>query len=302
MHARLDRMAMAAMLVLCASWGVQQVAIKVANAGISPLLQAGLRSVIALLLLWLWSAARAIPLVRRDATLVPGVLAGLLFAGEFALIYWGLSYTSASRSVIFLYTAPLMIALGAHLFVPGERMRASQWFGLACAFAGILAAYADGLRLPTRRELVGDTLVLGAALLWAATTLLIKTSALARVSATKTLFYQLGVSALALPLASLARGEPGFVRIDALILACLLYQGVLVAFASYLMWFWLVTRYPAGRLSAFAFLTPLFGVAAGTALLGERVTGALLAALLLVAAGIYLVNRAPRQPPKQHPK
>lgn len=298
MHARLDGMAMAAMLVLCASWGVQQVAIKVANAGISPLLQAGLRSVIALLLLWLWSAARAIPLSRRDGTLVPGVLAGFLFAGEFALIYWGLSYTSASRSVIFLYTAPLMIALGAHLFVPGERMRASQWLGLACAFAGILAAYADGLRLPTRRELVGDTLVLGAALLWAATTLLIKTSALARVSATKTLFYQLGVSALALPLASLARGEPGFVRIDALILACLLYQGVLVAFASYLMWFWLVTRYPAGRLSAFAFLTPLFGVAAGTALLGERVTGALLAALLLVAAGIYLVNRAPRQPPK----
>lgn len=291
--AHLDAKAMAIMVVLCAAWGLQQVAIKVANAGVSPLMQGGIRSIGAVLLVWLWAAVRGLRLFERDASLPLGLLAGLLFAGEFAFIYAGLQYTAASRSVIFLYTAPFMVAVGAHFFLPGERLRKVQAAGLACAFAGILIAYGDSLRLPTRSELVGDSLVFVGAVLWAATTLVIKGSRLARLSATKTLFYQLAVSAAALPLASLALGEPGLMRVDAAIAASLLYQTAVVAFVSYLAWFWLVMRYPAGRLSAFSFLTPLFGVLAGALLLDEPISAALMAALVLVAAGIYLVNRPP---------
>jgi drug/metabolite transporter (DMT)-like permease len=62
------------------------------------------------------------------------------------------------------------------------------------------------------------------------------------------------------------------------------------AFASYLVWMWVLGRYPATKVSAFAFLTPVFSLVFGALWLGEAVTPALLAALALVAAGIVLVN------------
>ncbi len=290
----LDSTAMTLMVVLCFAWGIQQVAIKVANGGISPVLQAGLRSLGAAVLVLAWSRARGIRLFDRDGSLGAGLLCALLFAGEFTFIYWGLNYTSASRGVVFLYTAPFIVALGAHLFIPGERLRPLQWLGLACAFAGILAAFGESLGLPTRSQLQGDAMLFLGAVLWAATTLLIKGGRLAKIAPAKTLFYQLAGSALLLPLVSLALGEPGIFDPTPLVLTCLAYQTVLVAFASYLAWFWLIVHYPAGRLSAFSFLTPLFGVLAGALLLSERVSLALAAALALVVLGIWLVNRPSR--------
>ncbi|GEM_PF-10263 len=288
---RLDGVAVILMVVLCAAWGLQQVAIKVTNEGISPLLQGGFRSIGAAGLLWLWARSRGIRLFVHDGSLTAGLSVGLLFAAEFCLIYWGLSYTTASRSVLLLYTAPFVVALGAHLFLPGESLGWRQTVGLLCAFAGVAAAFSEGITAADSRLLIGDVMILGAALLWGATTVLIKASRLATLPAARTLFYQLAVSALALPLASALRGEPGLFAPTPLVLACLAYQTIGVAFVSYLVWFWLITRYPASRLSAFSFLTPLFGILAGGLLLGEPVTVTLLLALVLVAAGIWLVNR-----------
>lgn len=286
----LDAVAMGLMVVLCATWGLQQVAIKIANTGVSPLLQAGIRSTGAVLLLWAWAAARRIRLYGAEGSLKPGLWAGLLFAGEFCLIYWGLTYTTASRAVLLLYTAPFVVALGAHWFIPGEPLRLWQGVGLACAFTGVAVAFGEGFAA-AGPGLIGDVMILVAAVMWGATTVLIKASRLATTPATQTLFYQLAVSAVTLPLASLALGEPGLTAPTPLVLACLAYQTVGVAFVSYLAWFWLITRYPASRLAAFSFLTPLFGILAGGLLLDEPVTGWLLLALLLVAAGIWLVNR-----------
>lgn len=290
-HLHLDAVAMTLMVGLCAVWGLNQVAAKVANAGISPVLQAGLRSAGAVPLLWLWSARRGIPLFERDGSLWPGLAAGAMFAGEFALIFWGLDYTPASRAVVFLYTAPFVVALGMHVLVPAERLNRWQAVGLVAAFAGILAAFGETLALPTGQQWLGDAVLLFSAVIWGATTLLVRNSRLARVSANKTLFYQLAVSAVALPLASLALGEKGFTDPTPLAWASLAWQIAGVAFASYLAWFWLITRYPATKLSAFSFLTPLFGMGFGTLLLDETITPTLGLAMVLVAAGIWLVNR-----------
>ena len=138
--------------------------------------------------------------------------------------------------------------------------------------------------------MLGDAFGVIAAALWAATTVVIRTTGLSRISASKTLFYQLAVSAAVLPVASVLLGEPGVMAVTPLIVVSLVYQGAIVAFASYLAWFWLLTRYLASRLSVFSFLTPLFGVAAGVLLLGEPVTATFLGAALLVGAGIFLVN------------
>jgi drug/metabolite transporter (DMT)-like permease len=287
----LDLTAMAMLVVLCASWALQQVAIKVANHGVSPILQSGIRSVGATVLVLIWMALRREPMLERDGTLWWGIAAGFLFAGEFLLIYRGLESTHASRAVIFLYTSPFVVALGAQLFIPGEHLRMIQVVGLCCAFAGIAVAFRESLSFPTHRMLLGDVMLVGAAVLWGATTVLVKASPLARIRPSKTLLYQLAVSAVALPLGSLAMNEPGIVLMTPLIVGCLAYQTVWVAFITYLAWFWLVRHYPASRLASFTFLTPLFGVLAGGVLLNEPITNVLLLSLVLVSTGIYLVNR-----------
>jgi drug/metabolite transporter (DMT)-like permease len=287
----LDLTAMVLLVVCCASWGVQQVAIKVANAGISPLLQAGIRSVGATVLVGLWMTLRRDPLFGRDGTLGWGLAAGALFSVEFILIYWGLCFTHASRAVIFLYMSPFVVALGAQWLIPAETLRRVQVVGLLCAFGGVLVAFGESLGLPSARMLLGDGMLIGAAVLWGGTTVLIKAGPLARISPGKTLLYQLAVSAVLLPLGSVLVGEPGIGRVTPLIAGCLVYQTVWVAFVTYIAWFWLVREYPASRIASFTFLTPLFGVVAGALLLGERITGTLTLSLCLVAAGIYLVNR-----------
>mgnify|MGYP001552235395 CR=1 FL=1 len=276
---------MALMVVLCLCWGLNQVAIKVASAGFSPLFQAGLRSVAAGILLWLWMRRHRIPLFRRDGSLWPGILVGLLFAGEFLFLYWGLLHTGASRAVLFLYTSPFIVAIGVHFLVPGEQLRSLQVIGLLAAFGGVVLAFGDSLRLPSGGELYGDALCFIGAVFWGLSTVLVKASRLARLSPSKTLLYQLVVSAIVLLGASAFMGEPGLTDPTPLMLACFGYQVVVIAFISYLSWFWLISHYPASRVSAFAFLTPLFGLAAGALLLSEPVTSLLLVAMVLVAAG-----------------
>ncbi len=295
----LDATAVVTLVVLCVSWGLQQVAIKYANQGVSPLLQAAIRSVGATILIWIWMVVRRQPLLERDGTLWWGLVAGLLFSVEFMLIYWGLDYTNASRAVIFLYISPFVVALGAHLFIPGENLKMIQVAGLICAFSGIVVAFSESLGLPSYGMLMGDAMLVGAAVLWGATTVLIKASPLANIKPGKTLLYQLAVSAAFLPLASLAKGEAGIALITPMITASLIYQTVWVAFITYLAWFWLVRNYAPSRLASFTFLTPLFGVLAGGWLLNEPITYRLVAALVLVAAGIYLVNRPVVRPQRE---
>ncbi len=285
-----DASAASLMVLLCFLWGFTHVASKLAAPDISLVLQGGLRSVIALALLWTWALSRGIPLFERDGTLAAGLVAGLLFAGEFLFIFSGLAHTGASRMVVFVYLAPCLTALGLHRLVPSERLDRAQWLGVWLAFAGVALAFLDGFSAG-RNSLLGDAFGVIAALLWAATTVVIRTTTLATASATKTLFYQLAVSAALLPIASLLLGEPGVSAWSAVAIASLLYQGAIVSFASYLAWFWLLRHYLAARLSVFSFLTPLFGVVFGVLVLSEPLRPAFLGAVALVGAGIYLVNR-----------
>jgi len=277
------------MVLLTALWGMQQVVIKLTVADVSPVMQAAVRSVIATVLVLAWAWRRKTALWESDGTLWPGLLAGLLFAGEFVFIYAGLEHTAASRMVVFIYLAPVLTALGLQWFVPAERLVPGQWSGVLVAFAGVVLAFWEGFDARGNTWL-GDLFGIIAATLWAATTVLIRATSLSRVTATKALFYQLGVSALLLPLASVALGEKGIVALTPLAMASFVYQGVIVAFASFLAWFWLLTRYLAARLSVFSFLAPLFGVIAGVVVLGEPLRPLFALAAALVVAGIVLVN------------
>lgn len=288
----LDATAVSVMVLLCLIWGVGHVAAKFTAQGISLVFQSGIRSVVATGLLLAWVHWRRIPLWERDRTFWPGVLAGLLFATEFIFIFAGLALTDAARMVVFVYLAPCMTAFGLHFLIPQERLNARQWAGVLLAFVGVAVAFGDGFA-GGRGTLLGDFFGLLGAAFWAATTVLIRATRLASVSAPKTLFYQLAVSGPVLLAVSWLMGEPGVIRLTPPIVAAFLYQCVVVAFFSYLTWFWLLRHYLAARLSVLTFLTPLFGVMAGVLLLGEPLTPFFAVAAVLVGAGIYLVNLKP---------
>ena len=287
----LDAAAAAIMLMLCLSWGFNQVATKLAIHDIPPLTQATIRSVVAALLIASWCKLRGIAIFGRDGTLGAGLISGALFAGEFIMVYQGLAYTTATRGTLFLYLAPFFVVLGARIVLPVDRFSLAQWLGLALSFAGMGLAF--GLPTPALdpRQMLGDLMMVAAALFWAATTLLAKASALNRVSAEKMMLYQLVVSAPIMAAAAWLFGEHIMQAPSALALGALAYQTIWVVSITFVIWYALVKRYSANRLSAFTFLAPLFGVAAGHLVLGEPLTLAFAAAVALVAGGLVLVNR-----------
>lgn len=289
----LDSLAIALLLACCVFWGFQQVLLKATLPEVPPVFQAGIRFVGATLLLWLWCAGRGIKLFDRDGTLQAGLLAGILFATEFAGIYIGLQYTTASRLTVFLYTSPFWVAALVPVWAHAEKLRPLQWLGMACAFAAVVFAFEEGLGAGTPNTWPGDLLGLAAGMMWGLTTVVIRTTSLIKVSAEKMLFYQVAVSALALPCLSLALGEPWVWHFSAFAITSLAVQTVIGAFVSYLAWMWMLGRYPATRISVFVFLTPLFALLFGALWLKEPVTLNLMAALILVAGGIVLVSRRP---------
>ena len=282
--------AIALMLMLCLSWGFNQIAVKLVLPDVPPMLQALTRSVGALPVLLIIGWLRGVKFFQRDGTLWPGLSAGVIFGIEFVLIYRGLLLTSASRAVVFLYTAPFFVALGSYLLL-GERLRAAQWGGLALSFAGVALAIGVPQANVDASVLLGDLLIVCGGALWAATTLLVKATTLIKAPAEKGLGYQVALSIPILGLAAWISGERVTHVPGPLALSLLAYQAFWVVGLTFLLWFALVKTYSASKLSAFTFITPVFGVAASYFILHDTLTLAFGAAALLVIAGLYLVNK-----------
>ncbi|WP_367875349.1 DMT family transporter [Luteolibacter sp. Populi] len=280
------------MVVLCVIWGFQQVAIKSSVQEMSPVFQVGIRSALAAVLVGIVMVARRENLSLRDGTLRPGLLVGLLFGGEFLAVSLGLNYTTAGHMAVFLYTAPIFTVLGFHWLVREERMNRAQWLGVGVAFAGIAVAFSGSFFAPGGKNLLlGDALGILGGILWAATTLVIRGSRLSETPATKTLFYQLAGAGVMLLLYAWLSGKVAAATWTPRLGVNLVFQTVVVAFASYLYWFWLLRKYLASRLSVFSFLTPIFGITFGVLVLKEPLDPRFVVGALLVLAGITIVNR-----------
>jgi drug/metabolite transporter (DMT)-like permease len=286
----LDGLAIGILVLCCMFWGLQQILVKLTLPEVPPVMQAALRCVGATLLLFVWCRWRGIALFRRDGSLWAGLLAGALFAAEFAFIYQGLLHTSASRLTVFLYTSPFWVAALVPVFVKSEHLRPLQWLGLVCAFIAVVFALREGMGGGSAR---GDLMGLLAGAFWGLTTVSIRATNLTRISPEKLLFYQIAFTAVSLSGVSLALGETWSFNWSRMAWTIMAVQAGVGAFASYLVWMWMLGRYPATKISVFVFLTPLFALLFGALLLGEAVTPTLLASLALVAAGIVLVNRRP---------
>jgi drug/metabolite transporter (DMT)-like permease len=281
------------MVMLCAVWGFQQVALKAAAPDMAPVLQVAIRSGLAALLVFALVLWRGETRAMRRATWAPGLAAGTLFALEFVGVGEGLRFTSASHMAIFLYTAPVFAAIGLHLKLPEERLSLGQWMGVAVAFVGVAVAVtkwgASGAAPDGGAMWIGDLLGVGAGLSLGATTLVVRFTPLAETPATVTLLYQL-LAGFGVLLAVAVLTDQTHLAFTPVLLSSLTFQTVLVSFASYLTWFALLRTYLASRLGALSFLTPMFGVAFGVLVLGEKLDLGFLLGALMILAGIALVN------------
>lgn len=289
---RLPGKAVGTLIMLAVVWGAGMAVVKLGTAEMAPLFMAGVRSAVASLCLLVLMLVKGIrPFPGRLIT-AHGLVMGLLFGGEFALIYQGLTLTTASRVYVLIYTAPFFVALGAHFLLDQDRLNSRKVSGLLLAFAGVLVLFMDGQGSGGRTALVGDALVLGGGLLWGATTIYLKKYLVQRIEPSQSLFFQTVFSAPILFALSLFL-EDQWVRDFSWVGAfSLFYQCIIVVFFSYLVWFHLVHRYPVSLLHSFTFLTPVVGVLlSGVLILGEPVGLKILAALVLVCLGLVQINR-----------
>jgi drug/metabolite transporter (DMT)-like permease len=284
-----DATAAGLMVLLTFSWGLNYVAAKISYAGFDPVFLSVIRSVIGGFFVWLWCRWRGIRLFSRDGTLGAGVAVGILFGLEFLCLYVGLEHTTVARNTLLVNAMPFWMLIGAH-FLLGEAISSRKFLGLVLAFGGLVLVFSDGLGVARKGMLAGDLLSLAAGILWASTNIVIKRSRLTEVAAEKLLLYQLAGSAVVGLLVMPFAGPPVRELAVAPTLA-LLFQAVYVVAFTYVLWFWMLGRYPASGLSSFAFLTPVFGVLCGGLLLGEPVSPAAYAALVLIVAGLIIVNR-----------
>jgi len=286
----LDSQAIFAILILTLLWGLNYTVIKYSNQGVSPVFASALRSIIASICGIIYCVKKREKLFHTDIMLFHGFMVGLLFGLEFACMYFGMLYTDAARSVIFVYLSPFVVAVGAHFFLKGDRLTFLKILGLLLAFTGIVFVFYGRPKTAKATMVIGDLLEIAAAFLWGATTLYIKRFMAEKVHPINTFLYQLFFSIPILFIASFILEPKWIYKIDPYIVCSIFYQSVIVAFISYFIWFKLIHNYPVSRLSAFTFFTPVFGVLFGLLFLNEELTVSLMVGLPLVSVGIFFVN------------
>lgn len=284
-----DGLAIALVMFIMFTWGLNQVAIKIGNRGFNPMLMAAGRAALGGFCVFLWCYWKRIPLFGRDGTLKPGILAGLLFGVEFVLIFLAMELTSVGRVTLMMNVMPFWVAIGSH-FLLGERMSVRAFIGMCVAFLGVFVVFSDHISRPGPNAIYGDLLALISGMLWGMTTLVIKRTKLASAAPEKTLLYQLAVAAL-VPLPFIPLSGPLIRDPDVLSVLSFLFQSMFVVAVTYPLWFWMVRRYPASKLSNFAFLTPAFGVLLSGVLLNEHLGWKIFVALALIGLGLIIINR-----------
>lgn len=275
-------------------WGMNAVTIKVVATDMAPIMGAALRSALALVPLTAYGWWRAEPWRHDPLTWFHALVAALLFAVEFTLVYAGARLTTGGHTSLFLNTAPIWVVLGAHFLLPDDRLTWLRLAGLCTAFGGIVLLFSDKPHMWDTGYWRGDLLVLTAAVLWGAQTLYIKRFLVGRMRPFAMLYVQILVSVPVMLAATALLETDRLAGAGWLALLALLYQAGVVVFFSYMMWMVLLQRYAASAMQSFTFLAPVWGVTLGIVLLDERFTPFLGAGLLLVVLGLYGINRPAR--------
>ncbi|MCZ6659058.1 MAG: DMT family transporter [Gammaproteobacteria bacterium] len=286
----MDAFGTSIMLGFSALLGFNQAFVKIVNGGLAPVFQSGLRSLCAFLPVLIYALVVKKRLSVTDGSLTPGLISGLLFCGEFCLLFTALDYTTVARASLFFYIMPFWVAIGAHFLIPEERLTRGRVMGLAIALAGVTYALLSISAVGTDDAWIGDLLCIFASMFWAGIALVARTTRLSRSTPEMQLLYQLAVSAVILIAIAPLFGD--LVReVTPTIVAIFAFQVIVVVAIGFVVWFWVLSVYPISNMASFALLTPLFGVLAGWLIFDDQLTLAFVVSLILVGSGIFLINR-----------
>lgn len=286
---RLDGAGVAILLGVQSLLALNQVTIKIANAGFQPVFFAGLRSALAIGFVWAWLTLRGRPPRLSRRALGPGVLMGCVFSAEFLFLFLALDLTTVGRTSVLMYSMPVWFAIMAH-FGLGERITPQKALGLALAFTGTAWAILGGAK-GGEGSLLGDFCALGAALGWAGTAFVARRPVMRAEGPEMQLFWMVLVSTPILLLAAPLFG-PLLRDLQPLHVVILVFQASLVVTGVFITWLWLMSVYPSSTVAAFSFLTPILAILLGAVVFGETLSAAILVPGGLVAVGIVLINRS----------
>ncbi|MEM7270051.1 MAG: DMT family transporter [Pseudomonadota bacterium] len=286
----IDAFGAIALIIFSLSLGLNQALVKIVNEGMAPIFQAGMRSLVAFPIVMLFAFVASRRLSITDGSLIPGIITGIFFAAEFMLLFQAVEYTSIARVSILFYTMPIWVAVGAHFLIPGDRLHRWKVLGLVLAIAGVGLALSLNAGKTGEQAFIGDMMALTGSTFWAAIALIARTTKFSRAKPEMQLIYQLVVSAPIMLAVAAVDGDM-FRQMTYTHLWIFLFQSLVIVGVGFAVWFWILSIYPASSMASFAFLAPVFGVFFGWLIFAEPLTPVILGALVLVAAGIVLVNR-----------
>ena len=276
-------------ILLCILFGANAVAVKISFTGLGIFTSAGLRFSMAALTIYLWARLAGKPLAIKRSQFPQLLFIALIFFAQLSLFYAGLNRTTASHGTLIANVLPFGVMLLAHFFVPGETIVLKKIVGLILGFCGVLLLFFDSARF-TSQMVTGDLLILLAVSVWSFNAVYTK-----RIIAG---YHPIQITLYPLMMASILFLCSGFIfddtmvsRVDATIIKAMLYQIFVTASFGMVAWNTMISKYGATSLHSFVYIMPVSGVVLGVFLLKEPVTYNLVASLLLIAAGLIIVNR-----------
>jgi drug/metabolite transporter (DMT)-like permease len=281
--------ALSVWLLLCLIWGSTWIFIKMGLSDLPPLTFAGLRFLVAAILLWLYVILRRQSLPRGWRQWGWIAASSLTFTFNYGLLFWGEKRISSGLTAVLQATIPAFGFLLAHYFIPGERITSAKFWGLSICTLGIAVIFSDQLKLEGRSALLGSAAVVIGSFAAAASNIIVKRTCQS-VSPASLAAAQMTVGLIPL----LALGE-GF-EIDLLsirwttnALVCLIYLATVGSALAFMLYYWLLQHTEVTRTLLISLVTPVIAVLIGMLFLHEELTWRLAVGTLAVLAGLALI-------------
>ena len=286
----IDGIAALFLIIFSILLGLNQVLVKLVNEGMHPIFQVALRSTLAIFPILIYCYIRKKKIDFFDGSFLPGLIAGVLFAIEFILLFTALDYSTVTRVSLIFYTMPVWLTVAAHFLIKNDTLTLNKFIGLIIALIGLIFAIYQPVTNYNIQQFYGDLFSLLASFCWAIIAIMLKTTRLTRSSPETQLLYQLIVSGIILLPITLMLED--FIRdINNQIILIFSFQVIVIMCLGFIGWLWIMSKYSASSTSSFAFLTPISGVLFGWLMMDDVINEQIFISLFLTCLGIYIINK-----------
>lgn len=285
-------------LLLCCIWGSTWLFIKLGLKDLPPLTFAGIRFVIAAIILFSLIAVRRVPFPNKTRDWILLAVTGVLsFSLNYGLVFWGEQYISSGLAALLQSTLPAFGLIIAHFYLPGERMTLPRIAGVLLGVLGVGVIFSNQLQVSGPRALWGSAALVLSAFCAAYANVLVKTYGLnlqpSMLAAGQMLFGLVPLLLIGIPL----EGNPlnyHWTPVAVFSLFYLAIVGTVIAFVSY---YWLMHNMDVTKTMLIALVTPVVAVILGMLILKEEIHWRTLIGGAMIISGIGLiVARRGRKP------